>query len=214
MKKIIISMLILTAWAASLTAGNITREQADEIVLDYLQNGLKELPCLLFVNVKAPSEEGIVITTFQEETFKAKYACWTYCVTPKVTYYPHIRFSSPPLLCYLFVKEDNGSLLEVITYNNYITGDFMDSWKAVDIPTGLSDEKDNSVKLLYPNPVSDWLTLPCAGENVRVEIYDLKGARLFSGLVSDEDCRLNVSFLNTGVYMVGVDGERYKIIKK
>ena len=215
MKKVLIVMSALIAWAASLTAGNITREQADKIVLDYLQNELKEMPCLLFVNVKAPNEEGIVITTYQEETFKAKYACWTYCVIPKPPIWASpIVARIPTLLCYLFVKEDNGSLLEVISHNNYISGDFMDSWKAVDIPTGLSDEKDNSVKLLYPNPVSDWLTLPCTGENVRVEIYDLKGARLFSGLVAGEDCRLNVSFLNTGVYMVGVDGERYKIIKK
>jgi hypothetical protein len=58
------------------------------------------------------------------------------------------------------------------------------------------------------------LTVPCNGD-ARVEIYDLKGTRLFSGLVSGKGaCQLDVSFLNTGVYMVNVAGEVYKVIKK
>ena len=78
--------------------------------------------------------------------------------------------------------------------------------------TGFTEQKYNN-KQLYPNPVDDWLTLPCTGESTRVEIYDLKGTRLFSGLLS-EKCELNVSFLNAGVYMVNVSGETYKLIKK
>ena len=84
----------------------------------------------------------------------------------------------------------------------------------MEVPSGLDDLKEDTYKFLYPNPVDDWLTLPCKGENTRVEIYDLKGTRLFSGSLSGNDaCQLNVSFLSAGIYMVNVDGKTYKIIK-
>jgi len=66
----------------------------------------------------------------------------------------------------------------------------------------------------YPNPVNDLLSFPCNGEPIRVEIYDLKGTRLYTEMLSGEDtCQLDVSFLNTGLYLVRVDGETYKIAK-
>jgi len=110
------------------------------------------------------------------------------------------------------VKEDNGSLLEVFTNDD----DPQDvrSWKAVEVPQGIVEPKANN-KLLYPNPVGDWLTIPCNGENTRVEIYDLKGTRLLTSPLSGKDaCQLNVSFLSAGVYMVNVGGKMYKIVKK
>ena len=198
MKKIFISISILIVWAVSLSAQKITKEQADAIVQDYVQT----LSGLLHSKASDPGEEGIAVTTSNGETFKAKYACWAY----------YLNESEPVQRRYLFVKEDGGSLLEVIASNDLSELD--DSWIAMDTPTGLTAGEGNSVKLLYPNPVGDLLTIPCNGENDRVEIYDLKGTRLFSGLLSGKDaCRLNVSFLNAGVYMVSVSGETYKIIK-
>ena len=183
MKKIIFSMLVLTAWAASLSA-QITREQADAIVLGYVQGEVTNPS--LYANLNAPGGEGIVITTSNEETVKAKYACWAY-------YLDENELSQRR---YLFVKEEGGSLLEVIASNDDSVLD--DSWAAMDTPTGLAKEEGN-VKLLYPNPVGDLLTVPC-DRDTRVEIYDLKGTRLFSGLLSGKDaCQLNVSFLSAGV---------------
>ena len=206
MKQIIFAMLALFAWATSLPA-QTTREQADAIVLDYLKNAVT-LPCLLYVNDNAPSEKGTIITTSNEETFKVQYACWAYYlnISPDPDEYELDQSR------YFFVKEDNGNLLEVIAYDDLGPED-LTSWKAVGITTGLT-KKEDSVKLLYPNPVDDWLSLPCSGEPVRVEIYDLKGTRLFAGLLSGEDtCRLDASFLSAGVYIVSVSGEMYKIIK-
>jgi len=194
MKKIFIPMLALTVWATSLSA--ITREEADVIVQNYVQS---EAAGKLHANLNAPNGEGIAITTSNGETFKAKYACWTYCLDE----------NESSLRRYLFVKEEGGSLLEVIASNDQSELD--NSWVA--IPTGLIDTKGN-IKSLYPNPVGDLLTLPCNGANARVEIYDLKGTRLFAGWLSGEEpCQLNVSFLSAGVYMVNVSGETYKIIK-
>ncbi|MDR2407213.1 MAG: T9SS type A sorting domain-containing protein, partial [Bacteroidales bacterium] len=115
-----------------------------------------------------------------------------------------------------FVKEDNGSLLEVIASNDLGSGD-LTQWKEVET-TGLVDREINNIKPLYPNPVNDLLTIPCTGNHIRVEIHDLKGSRLFSGLLSDkETCQLDVSFLNAGMYLLSVYGGTkvvYKIIKK
>ena len=178
-----------------------TREQADVIVQDYLKKEAIQSG-LLYVHVNAPSDEDIVITTSNEETVKVKYACWIYFLNEN-----ELAQSR-----YFFVKEINGSLLEIIASND-LGPDDVASWKVVEKITGINDRESN-IKLFYPNPVDDWLIFPCAGNNTRIEIYDLKGTRLFSELLSGENaCQLSISFLNTGIYMVNVAGEIYKIIK-
>jgi len=201
MKKIIISIPVLIAWAVSLSA-QVTREQADAIVQDYVQREVTQ-PGRLYFNINEPSAAGMAVTTSNGEKVKAKYPCWAY----------YLDENEPFQRRYLFVKENNGSLLEVIAGNDLGTGELADSWMAMAMPTCLI-EKEGNVKLLYPNPVGDLLTLPCNSDQTRIEIYDLKGTRLFSGVLPGKDsCRLNVSFLNTGIYMVNVSGETYKIIK-
>jgi hypothetical protein len=191
-------MSILIAWSITLLAANITQEQANDIVLTYAQSEAPQFTALYALN--EPDANGIVITTSEDESFTAKYASWAYCL------------EEPAQRRYLFVKKDGGNLLEVIASNDVNKLD-EETWELIGT-TGLALNKANTAKLLYPNPVGDVLTLPC-GANTRVEIYDLKGTRLFSGLLSGEDtCQLDVSFLNTGVYMVNVSGEMYRIIKK
>jgi len=200
MKKSIITMLVLIAWATSLPA-QTTREQADEIVFNHIQN--EATSGRLYIYTNTPSEEDITLTTANGEKVKAKYPCWIYCLS-----------ESEPARCrYLLVKRDDGSLLEIIANNDLDPGESV-IWKSMEIPTSLTNAKVDNSKLLYPNPVGDLLTLPCAGDGARVEIYDLKGTRLFSGMLSGKDaCQLNVSFLSAGVYVVCVDGERHKLIK-
>ena len=200
--KIFLSMLVLFACAATLSA--ITREQADEIVINYAKSEMK--PGVgLYSNNNTPSTEGFTVTTSKGEIVKAKYACWVYWIGPAAI------LEAPIQQHYLFVKEDNGSLLEIITTDVVVPN--LNLWTKVNVPKDIVEPKENN-KFLYPNPVDDWLTIPCNGENTRVEIYDLKGTRLFSGTLSEkETCQLNVSFLNSGVYMVNVDGKTYKIIK-
>ena len=196
MKKIIFSISVLLTCTVSLFA-QITREQADAIVRDYVQNEITR-PVVLFTNLNEPDETGIVITTSNGETIKAKYACWSY-------YFDEAETAGRR---YIFVKEENGSLLEVIANNDFSESGI--SWVQMNV-NSLESNKANNLKLLYPNPVGDMLIFSC-GENARVEIYDLKGSSLFSGMFSGT-CQLNVSFLNTGIYLVNISGETYKIIK-
>jgi len=204
--KIFLSMFVLFACATSLSA-QITREEADKIAINYAKSVMEQSSFLLFVNDNTSNEDGFSITTANGEKIKAKYACWVY-------YLHNINewaVVAPAQRQYLFVKEDNGSLLEIIV--NDLTPN-LNSWTKIDLPTGIVVPKENT-QSLYPNPVDDWLTIPCNGANARVEIYDLKGSRLFSETLSDKDaCRLNVSFLSAGVYIVNVEGKTYKMVKK
>jgi len=207
MKKIFMLMPVLIAWTVSLSAQNITREQADAIVLDYLKSEEVREPYLLYVNTNTPSNTDIVITTLRAETFKTKYASWAYFVNE------WYDINGPYFRRYLFINELNGSVLEVKTSSDFGPSDFA-AWKDVNISTGLAEQQENNNIFFYPNPVDNFLIFPCTEKNARVEIYDLKGTCLFSEMISGENlCQLNVSFLNTGVYMVNISGKTYKIIK-
>jgi len=204
---LLLTAFFLTVRVALLTA-QTTQEQANAIVLNYIKNEATQ-PCLLYVNVNAPSKEGISITTSNGETVRAKYACWVYYLNESS------GSDDPARRRYLFVQEESGNLLEIIANNDLGPGD-LSCWKPVNIPFGIVEKEVTNITP-YPNPVDDWLTLPCSEGRTRVEIHDLKGTRLFSGLVLDDaGCRLNVSFLSAGVYMVSVFGETrnvFKIIK-
>jgi len=79
-------------------------------------------------------------------------------------------------------------------------------------------EQDTVVLLPYPNPVTDWLTIPATATTIIVEFFDSKGlfidAKLSSGY---EEHVLNVSFLYSGFYLLRVYDEPnyvlYRIIK-
>ena len=211
MKKKIVLIPILFAWTISLLA-QITREQADAIVQEHIQKEVnRPCPIYLFVNNNAPSEENIVLTTHKEETFKVKYACWVYFLIE----YPDVN--GPAQRRYFFVKADSGNLLEVIASNDFGQGGGLTGWTDVTLFSGLAEPKEKSNQLPYPNPVDEWLTIPCTGDFSRIEIHDLRGSRLFSGSHSGKDaCQLNVSFLKAGIYMVRVYGGTnavYKIVK-
>ena len=206
--KIVFTVLLLLFLSIRVFFAQVTREQADEIVLEYIKSEIGHNNFGVFVNPNTPNTEGFVITTSSGETVKAKYVCWVYCITPE-GFQPALGL--PARQHYLFVKEDNGSLLEIITSNDL--GHDLSSWTAVKVPQGVVELKGNK-QFLYPNPVDDCLTFPCNGENTRVEIYDLKGTRLFSEMLSSEGtCQLNISFLSAGTYIVNISGEMYKIIK-
>jgi hypothetical protein len=215
MKKLLFTMSILLAWATSLSA-QITREQANEIVLQYIKTEIT-LPYLLYVNVNTPSEEGIAVTTFQEEVFNAKYTCWAYYLNenPELT--------EPARHRYLFVKENDGNLLEVIT-NNDLCPEDLTQWTEV-TPTGLVDVEGNNGILIYPNPTSGQLTIDYGQLTIEnVEIFDMLGksvgnveTRLITSPQSEtgqSGIALNISHLPSGVYFVKIKTENGIAVRK
>jgi len=203
-KTITLSVLALAILATPLSA-QITREQADAIVLEHIER-TSEWIFDLYVNVAEPSADGFTITTAKGEIVRARYATWVYFLRE------HSGLNTPPdQRRYFFVRESNGSLVEIITNNDPIT-DNLASWILVEQPSNLLCREINNRPILFPNPVTDFLIVPCFGKQVLVEIFDLNGNRVFSNLLSGES-RLDLSFLTSGVYVVNIAGETYRIIK-
>ena len=205
----------------SLSAQQVTREQADAVVNEHLQSeGIESN--LLYINVNLPKAEGVSITTSNEETFRAKYACWTY----------YLNESELSQCRYLFVKQDDGNLLEVIASNDAGQSDST-QWKTLDV--GIKELQGDEVTKLrvYPNPTTGQLTisLPNPSEGgaytaESVEIYDVAGRKTspnpsFGGELAPSlleraggEVLLDVSHLPAGMYFLKVNNQVYKFIKK
>ena len=208
MKKFIIPILALIALNTSLSA-QITREQADKIVWEHLQNEVT-LPYFLYVYNYAPSAEGMIITTYNEETVKVKYACWAYYLNEN----PGV--SEPSQHRYLFVKENDGNLLEIITTNDLdadLTG-----WEPV---LGLKAIKRESISI-YPNPTTGKLGITNYELGItNIEVFDVYGrnvrANLRVCLNTEAEATINISHLPAGIYFVKIKTETgiqtQKIIK-
>jgi hypothetical protein len=205
MKKFTISMLILLAWTTSLPA-QITREQADEIVSQYIKNEVTP-PYLLYVNVKTPSEESIAVTTFQEEIFRTKYACWAYYLNENP------ELAEPARHRYLFVKENDGNLLEVITNNDMVPD--LTQWTEV-ISAGLVDMERNGEILIYPNPTDGQLIIDNGQLTIeKIEIFDLLGKMVF--IVETwraASLQFDISYLPAGMYFLRITTENNVVTSK
>jgi len=178
----------------------ITREQADAIVLEHIQNEVTS-PYLLYVSVNLPTEDGIALTTHKKENMKVKYACWAYYLNEN----PEV--SKPARHRYLFVKENDGNLLEVITYND-LRPDDLTQWML--IPLGVNEMTQSAIRI-FPNPTTGELTITNYELQITdVEIYDIYG-RKFNPSVPQS---LNISHLQSGIYFIRITIETGIVTKK
>ena len=210
MKKLIVSMLILLAWTTSLSA-QITREQANAIVINHIENEVTP-PYLLYVNVNAPNQTGIAITTSQEETFKAKYPCWAYYLNENPT------LIEPAQHRYLFVKEDNGNLLEVITSNDLAPND-LTQWEEMSV--GIVETQGIASVRVYPNPTTGELQISLpnlseggaykAQEAINIEVFDLRGHRMYIG---HPTLWGGLGGLPSGIYFIRIQTETGAVTQK
>lgn len=71
-----------------------------------------------------------------------------------------------------------------------------------------SDEKIKENLLIYPNPFSDYIYIKglTSGENSLCTITDMQGRTLFKKNISNGNGRLNLSFLNKGIYIITYEG--------
>ena len=205
MKKTFILLTVLLICATSLSA-QTTREQADNIVKEYLQNELVQYN-FLYVHTNVPSIEGICITTSNGEIFTAKYACWAY----------YLDENEPTQRRYLFVKEDNGNLLEVIASNDDGSAD-TNQWLPVET-TGLVERQENNIKLLYPNPTTGQLKIESGKLKIEdVAVFDMMGRKQKAeGRKQNTEMLIDISHLPSGVYLLKIQTETgittHKIIK-
>ena len=184
----------------------ITREQADAIVFEHLQKVVTE-PYLLYVNVKAPSEAGIDLTTSNAENMKIKYACWAYYLNE------HSGVSEPTQHRYLFVKENDGNLLEVITSND-LGPNNLTEWTLVE-PDGIIEIEKASIHI-FPNPTTGELKIESSRFKVQsVEVFDVYGRNLTPHTPYPTPLTtINIFHLKSGIYFIKIETETGVITKK
>jgi hypothetical protein len=129
MKKHYLFILTSFTLTASLSA-QITREQADNIVYEYIQNAITQ-PYYLYAKDTVFTENGFSIDTGNGEFFSIRHPSWIYCLEELsndiATFY---------LRRYLFVNKSNGNLFEVKTTANSSSDDRMIRWEVMNISTG------------------------------------------------------------------------------
>jgi len=204
MKKIIFFILVLFFCAPSLQA-QITQTQANAIVFQHIQTEITS-PYLLYVYNHEPSADELLLTTYNEEVIKSKYPCWAYYLNEN----PEI--SEPCQHRYLFVKADDGNLLEVITSND-LGQTNLTEWTLVSLAV---PEPENRL-LLFPNPTTGELRIE--SEELRimeVEVFDVYGRKQKVERRKEKGnwVVINISHLQTGIYFVKISTEPGTITKK
>jgi len=204
MKKLL--SIIIVVLSGTLLQAQITQEQANTIVLQYIQNEIAP-PYLLYGNINTPSEEGMVITTLSEEIVRVKYACWAYYLNedPETTVPSQHR--------YLFVKEDNGSLLEIITTNDLGLTD-LSEWEIVS-PLSVIEREKGSLTV-YPNPTTGELRITSDELRIEnVEVFDIYGRKLIEQKAEGRKQKaLDISELQPGVYFIKIQTDNEITTKK
>jgi len=200
--------LISVSFACTVTPlfAQITREQANAIVLEYIQE--IALPYTLYVHTNAPKED-IVLTTFSEEVIKIKYACWAYYLNENP------GTSEPARQRYFFVKENNGNLLEIITNNDLAPEDLLTQWIDVDSLMGINEQERNDMVRLYPNPTNGKLRITNYELRIdRIEVFDVYGKKLLLMSPLSKEATINIAHLPAGVYFIRIKTETGVVTKK
>ncbi len=160
----------------------VTKEQADEIILQYIiDEEMRTDVLLLETTSMLPNAEGIsTITTHlfgNYETFSIEYPCWVY----------HIYEWADVNCCrphrYLFVNKVTGNILEVKTKGSPYNPN-PENWQLVSSAiSGLPDIDSEFGVFYFPNPVNDFFTISDPKQTVsRVEIFDVFGKKVYSQL--------------------------------
>jgi hypothetical protein len=207
MSKVLFSIIFYSACTNILLA-QITREQANAIVLQHIQNEIAP-PYKLYVYNHAPSMEAIAITTYSEENIKIKYACWAYYLNenPEIT--------KPCQHRYLFVKENDGNLLEIITSND-LGPEELTEWQIV---LGVETIPISDFRIsVFPNPTTGELRIDASTpiSIQAIEIFDVFGKNLLTMPMAQmsSEITLNISHLPSGVYFVRIITETGEVTKK
>ena len=134
MKKIIFSISVFLTCTVSLSA-QITREQADAILRDYVKNEITQ-PYSIYA--KKGVQTNMTINTDAGEMLELAYACWVY------------YFDKDSVCSYLIVNESNGNLVEV-NPKGYATPCDLAEWRKVEKETYPIEIPFTECSLLKPS---------------------------------------------------------------
>lgn len=75
-----------------------------------------------------------------------------------------------------------------------------------------TSDEDASTRfiMVYPNPVSEYITISGVDENAKVSVVNMQGVEV----IKTQGSKVDVSKLATGSYLLVVEGESVKFLKK
>lgn len=124
---------------------------------------------------------------------------------------------------YEVTYDTNSQPMQRISYNwDQATEDWVLGNKTIyyysDINASLPNNSQTPIINLYPNPVTDYLTINCGSyPQVTFELFDLQGRKLMSKVVNNSET-INMTELNNGtyVYQLLMDNKKQsgKIVKQ
>lgn len=96
-----------------------------------------------------------------------------------------------------------------------LTSDY-DNIVAVDVLSTPEFEVQNNEFKISPNPAKNRLniSIPDGNGDMKLEVYDVLGKRIFKGLLTDLDSSINVSNWKTGVYLVKISSDKISQTKR
>lgn len=110
---------------------------------------------------------------------------------------------------YVVIKESNTSAAQSIPMSAVRNMKFSDSSNGIDDVAGAQQ----SAVRLYPNPAQSYCVVSnTEGELMDVTVYSMTGAKMMETTVENEG-RIDISSLKTGVYMVKINNHTTKLVK-
>jgi len=83
-----------------------------------------------------------------------------------------------------------------------------------DETTGIESPKVESSIFVFPNPVKETLTVKGVEKDAIISLYDMSGKLLQSITSQENSTDINVSSLQQGIYLLQIDKQIIKFIKK
>lgn len=134
-------------------------------------------------------------------------------ITGAPTAFPVVNTGTSPVEMYTFPAVNTNFIrMEVLSSH----GDTFIGFSEIAFSEGstlsLPELSSKNIKL-YPNPATDTIQLKGLNENVNYEVYSILGNPVLKGQVGEFDT-INISKLQTGVYMIKIEDTTLKFIKR
>lgn len=126
-------------------------------------------------------------------------------------------YDIPEKTYYVKTADDKIYRLYFLSFAGQSTGALSFKYKDVTPTAGVGEFENNNSFSIYPNPSVNknvTVALNSTIENANVSVYSITGAKVFETSLTSNNQELNLSSLNSGIYLVRVEAGKYTEVKR
>ena len=126
-------------------------------------------------------------------------------------------YTIPEKTYYIKTDDDKVYRLFFLSFAGTATGNLSFKYKEVTPTAGIEDFANNSSFAIYPNPTANknvTVALNNITEKATVSVYSITGAKVFETTLTANAQELNLSTLNSGIYLVRVEAGNNAEVKR